>query len=108
MSLDKINIIYDHEGYLKKIDEWNENIAINLAKKENIFMTEQHWNIVYLLRSFYLKYNISPTMRMLSKIISDKYGKEKASSLYLFKLFPKGILNQATKISGIPKPNKCL
>ena len=47
-------------------------------------------------------------MRMLSKAIEKKLGKDKAKSIYLFQLFPEGPAKQATKIAGLPKPAKCL
>ncbi|PPI88764.1 sulfurtransferase TusE [Candidatus Pantoea edessiphila] len=106
-SNDKI-IEYDIEGYLKNSDDWNEDLAVKIALQENISMTVEHWSIIYFIRSFYLKYNISPKMRMLAMAIANQYGKEKGNSCYLFHLFPKGIIKQATKIAGIPKPNKCL
>ncbi|PPI86848.1 TusE/DsrC/DsvC family sulfur relay protein [Candidatus Pantoea edessiphila] len=108
MKLNNKNIEFDFEGYLKNIDEWNESIAIQIAEKENILMNKERWNIVYLMRSFYLQYRISPTTRMLVRATADKYGREKGNSIYLVKLFPEGIIKQASKIAGIPKPSKCL
>ncbi|MBK4775341.1 sulfurtransferase TusE [Candidatus Pantoea edessiphila] len=108
MIIDDKIIALDNDGYLENIDEWNENIAIKIAECENIIMTIEHWNIIYLVRSFYLKYNISPTMRMLIAYINSQDQKSKSNSSYLFRLFPQGVLKQATRIAGIPKPSQCL
>ncbi|MXP51011.1 TusE/DsrC/DsvC family sulfur relay protein [Pantoea sp. SoEX] len=110
MILDDKIVELNSDGYLKNIDDWSEDIAIKIAKYENISMSIEHWHVIRLIRSFYLKYNISPTMRMLIKYIADHQDKKLQlnSSAYLFRLFPKGILKQATRIAGIPKPNQCL
>lgn len=103
-----IKIITDVNGYLINPKEWNEKIAIDLACLEDIKLIDAHWQVIYFMRSFYFKYNTSPTIRMLVKAMIQKYGKEKNNSKYLFKLFPYGPAKQATKISGLPKPVICL
>ncbi|MBZ2279355.1 MAG: TusE/DsrC/DsvC family sulfur relay protein [Buchnera aphidicola] len=98
----------DKEGYLKHQNDWNPEIAKEIAKKENIFLTDDHWVIIYFVRNFYFKFNITPSMRILIQNIQKKIKQEHNISIYLFKLFPKGPAKQASKIAGIPKPIKCL
>ncbi|BGI51182.1 MAG: sulfurtransferase TusE [Arsenophonus endosymbiont of Ceratovacuna japonica] len=98
----------DTDGYLKNSLEWHESMVFLLAKQENIILTKQHWEIIYFIREFYLEFNTSPSMRMLTKVISKKYGKNIGNSFYLYNLFPKGPAKQATKLAGLPKPIKCI
>ncbi|VFP87937.1 TusE/DsrC/DsvC family sulfur relay protein [Candidatus Erwinia haradaeae] len=98
----------DKEGYLVISVNWTEDFAKKIAKEEGINLNLDHWEIIYLIRNFYLEFNISPTVHMLVKVIKKRYGEEKGNSRYLFRLFPKGPVKQATKIAGLPKPNKCL
>ncbi|MCW5197531.1 TusE/DsrC/DsvC family sulfur relay protein [Buchnera aphidicola] len=91
----------------KKKNEWNEKYAINIAKNAGIKMTLKHWKIIYFARNFYLKFNISPPIRILLQAINKK-SKKKINSLSLIKLFPNNPSIQISKISGIPNPNKCL
>ncbi|MXP56145.1 TusE/DsrC/DsvC family sulfur relay protein [Pantoea sp. Mhis] len=107
ISIDE-NIKTDPEGYLKNSANWNIIWAKATAKQEELIMNEEHWEIVYFIRSFYKKYNIVPTMRFLVKAMIKEYGKVKGNSHYLFYLFPKGPIKQATKIAGLPKSVKCL
>ncbi|UAJ64799.1 TusE/DsrC/DsvC family sulfur relay protein [Candidatus Schneideria nysicola] len=97
----------DSDGYLINLHDWNESIAIEFAKIENIHLTTEHWEIIYHLRDFYINFNFSPSNRILIKSIKKKYGEEKGNNRYLFKLFPKGIIKQAIKIAGLPKPIHC-
>ncbi|WP_087025526.1 TusE/DsrC/DsvC family sulfur relay protein [Thaumasiovibrio subtropicus] len=98
----------DKQGYLLDINDWQEEMVPLLALEEGIELTEAHWEVVHFVREFYVEFNTSPAIRMLVKAMAKKYGEEKGSSKYLFKLFPKGPAKQATKLAGLPKPAKCL
>ncbi|WP_157988773.1 TusE/DsrC/DsvC family sulfur relay protein [Candidatus Erwinia haradaeae] len=98
----------DSHGYLMFFENWNEDVAKVLAKEEDIKLSLEHWEVVYIVRNFYLEFNFSPTIRMLVKVIEQKHGKKCGNSRYLFRLFPKGPAKQATKIAGLPKPVQCL
>ena len=101
-------IATDTQGYLLHLDDWNEDVAQQIAAIEGIPLSEAHWEVVLFVRAFYQEYKTSPAIRSLVKAMEQKYGPEKGSSRYLFRLFPKGPAKQATKIAGLPKPAKCL
>ena len=92
----------DAQGYLKHLDEWSEDLARVIAAQEAIEMSEAHWEVVHFVRAFYVEYKTSPAIRALVKAMEQKYGVEKGSSRYLYKLFPKGPAKQATKIACFP------
>lgn len=98
----------DESGYLKNSHDWSVELAIKIAEKEQINLTAEHWEIITLVRDFYVEYNTSPAIRMLVKAMAQKFGEEKGNSRYLQRLFPDGPAKQATKIAGLPKPAKCL
>lgn len=98
----------DNEGYLLNSSDWNPDIALEIAQQESIILSEEHWQVINLVRDFYQQFNTSPAIRMLVKAMAHAYGPEKGNSRYLFRLFPEGPAKQATKIAGLPKPAKCL
>ncbi|EPE37604.1 sulfurtransferase [Candidatus Photodesmus katoptron] len=98
----------DLEGFLLDYKQWDIGMVIILAKEENIELTDEHMEVIYFIREFYKKFNISPTMRILVKAIEKVHGKTKGNSKYLFKLFKKGPAQQAAKLAGLPKPSRCL
>lgn len=104
----EILINFDTEGFLQNPDDWNEILAIQIAKKENITLNSEHWELIKYTRDFYFKFNILPSIRLLVNIISKKYGKIKGNSRYLLKLFPGGPATQVMKIAGLPNNLKCL
>jgi tRNA 2-thiouridine synthesizing protein E len=98
----------DEEGYLVNLSDWSEDVANEIAKAENVEMTQNHWEVVNFLREYYNEYQIAPAVRVLTKAIGKKLGPEKGNSKYLYELFPYGPAKQACKIAGLPKPTGCV
>lgn len=98
----------DAEGFLLNLDDWSPEVAAELAQQEGIQLTDQHWEILRLLRQFYQEFDISPAMRPLSKYIKTHLGSDKAASIYLLTLFPGSPAKVAAKIAGLPRPENCL
>jgi tRNA 2-thiouridine synthesizing protein E len=98
----------DEEGYLSNRDDWSQDVAEAIAKAENLDMSENHWEVVNFLREYYEEYQIAPAVRVLTKAIGKKLGKDKGNSKYLYELFPYGPAKQACKIAGLPKPTGCV
>ena len=98
----------DEEGYLSNRDDWSQDVAEAIAKAENLDMSENHWEVVNFLREYYEEYQIAPAVRVLTKAIGKKLGKDKGNSKYLYELFPYGPGKQACKYAGLPKPTGCV
>jgi TusE/DsrC/DsvC family sulfur relay protein len=92
----------DAEGFLQKPEQWNENIAAEIARENGVpELTERHWKVVRYMRDRYLETGSAPSIRSL--------GKESGVEIKeLYKLFPKGPAKLAAKIGGIPKPKGCI
>lgn len=102
------DIAFDKEGFLKHLEQWNEEVAQTIALQEEITLTAAHWEIIRLLREFYQEFELSPAMRPLVNYVRKKLGDEKGKSVYLLKLFPGSPAKLASKIAGLPKPDNCL
>ncbi len=98
----------NEEGYITDISLWSPALATLIAESENIEMDDDHWEVVNFLRNYYQEYQIAPAVRVLTKAIKKTLGPDKASSLYLYKLFPYGPAKQACKIAGLPSPTGCI
>ena len=97
----------DKEGFLTSYRDWQPEIAPELAATEDIELTDAHWEIIYLVRDYYQRFNVSPTTRVLVKIVGEQLGSEKGKSIYLMKLFSAKSAKLVAKIAGLPKPNNC-
>jgi len=98
----------DEEGYLANLNDWTPEIAVELAEDEKLPLTDDHWEIINMLREYYEEYQIAPAVRVLTKAVGKRLGKEKGNSKYLYELFPYGPGKQACKIAGLPKPTGCI
>ena len=97
----------DKEGFLNNYQDWTPQVAPELAAAEGIHLTDAHWEIIDLVRSYYQTYHVSPTTRVLAKIVKDQLGSEKGKSIYLMGLFSAKSAKLVAKIAGLPKPNNC-
>ena len=92
----------DAEGFLADVNQWNEQVAEQIARENGIpELTDRHWLVVRFMRDRYLATGTAPTIRAL--------GKESGVPVKeLYQLFPKGPAKLAARIGGIPKPRGCI
>jgi len=102
------SIELDEEGYLTNLGDWSEDAAKILAGQDEMELTENHWEVIHFLRDYYDEYQIAPAVRVLTKAIGKKLGKDKGNSKYLYELFPYGPAKQACRFAGLPKPTGCI
>ena len=98
----------DEEGYLANLSEWTPELATAMAAADGAELTDAHWEVINFLREYYDEYQIAPAVRVLTKAIGKKLGKDKGNSKYLYELFPYGPAKQACKYAGLPKPTGCV
>ena len=98
----------DEEGYLADLSQWDEHIAKAMAEADGAELTDNHWEVINFLREYYEEYQIAPAVRVLTKAIGKKLGKDKGNSKYQYELFPYGPAKQACKYAGLPKPTGCV
>ncbi|MBI4826707.1 MAG: TusE/DsrC/DsvC family sulfur relay protein [Nitrospirae bacterium] len=98
----------DDDGYLIDWQEWTEGVATNMAKEDGLELTEAHWEVIRFLREYFEKFQIAPMIKILTKELAKKYGKEKGNTKYLYELYPAGPAKQACRYAGLPKPTGCV
>lgn len=98
----------DEEGYLVDLNSWTPEVALALANAEDMELSNDHWEIINFLREYYEEYQIAPAVRVLTKSVGKRLGKEKGNSKFLYSLFPYGPGKQACKYAGLPKPTGCV
>jgi tRNA 2-thiouridine synthesizing protein E len=92
----------DEDGFIQEPEKWNKEVAEDLAVAEEASpMGEEHWKLVNYLRDYYLKYEIAPPIRMLTKQTGLDLKK-------IYQLFPGGPAKGACKVAGLPKPTGCV
>ena len=92
----------DADGHLANIADWDENLALEIAKLEGINeLTQKHWTIINFMRAAFKEKGDAPSIRRLTK-------ESGVSTKELYELFPGGPAKKAAKIAGLPKPKGCI
>jgi len=92
----------DDEGFLTEYDEWNEDLAKELAANIGIpELNEDHWKVINFLRSDFKEQGETATLRRVSAV-----GGIPTKSL--FQLFPKKPARKMSYVAGLPKPAGCI
>lgn len=88
------------DGYLVDLNQWNREVASEIAQEEGITLTDEHWKVLEYLQNQHKK-DVSLTIRNVGKSgVVDIKG--------FYALFPEGPLKKASRIAGIPKPVSCI
>ena len=102
MNLTGKAIPLDADGHLANRNDWNEDMACELAAQEGIpELTPQHWAVINFMRKVFDKEGDAPSIRRLTK-------ESGVDTKTLYQLFPKGPAKRAAKIAGLPKPKGCI
>ena len=93
----------NEEGFMANPEEWNEEIALVLAKEEEGLndLTEDHWSVIRYIRVYYLEKSLAPMVRKICKTTGFPLK-------HIFELFPSGPAKGACKLAGLPKPDGCV
>jgi len=93
---------FDADGHLANHRDWNETIALELSKEEEIdILTDRHWAVINYIRSQFDALGEAPSIRKLTK-------ESGVDTKELYALFPKGPAKKAARIAGLPKPKGCI
>ena len=98
----------DSRGYLLDAADWDEALAEAMASADGLVLTENHWQVLRLLRDYHRHHGHSPGMRHLVKAVAEILGQERADSRVLYRLFPQGPAKQAARYAGLPRPTSCI
>lgn len=98
----------DNEGYLLDPTDWSEDVAQELARRENLALSEERWAVVRFVRDWFETRQAVPEARHALKAMQTALGRDKATRKYLYQLFPYGYGQQACKIAGMRKPLKLM
>ena len=91
----------NEQGFLLDPKVWSDEIGTELARGDELDLSDEHWLVIHFIRSYYLEFGIAPSVRKLclrTGVSGDR----------LYKLFPNGPAKSACKIAGLPNADGCL
>ncbi len=91
----------DEEGFMTEYDEWNPEVASQLASNIAVELTDRHMEVIDFLREDFKAQGETATLRRVTTV-GGIPTKE------LFQLFPKKPAKKMAYIAGLPKPKGCV
>ncbi|QSA98527.1 TusE/DsrC/DsvC family sulfur relay protein [Methylococcus sp. EFPC2] len=108
IEVDGVEVPTTDSGFLRDHRDWTPRIAEELARREGIVLSADHWEIVHFIRQYFELYQHLPNARMFVKAVQKTLGETKGNSRYLHRLFPGSAVKFACLIAGLPKPPGCI
>ncbi|MCG6867175.1 MAG: TusE/DsrC/DsvC family sulfur relay protein [Gammaproteobacteria bacterium] len=98
----------DEEGYFIDTGDWHPGLIGPLAVEVGLELSPERLDIVHYVRSYFERDQRVPEARTVLKHMAHRWGKEKGTRRYLYRLFPGGYAQQACKMAGMRKPLKLM
>jgi tRNA 2-thiouridine synthesizing protein E len=95
-----VSVDVNEEGYFTNPSQWTPQIAAEIAKEENLELTEKHLEVLNFIREKQAKGETLTIRSVGNSGITDIKG--------FYSLFPGAPMKKAAKIAGIPKPASCV
>ncbi len=95
-----INVEVTEEGYLTNPSQWTREIAKEIAKEENLELTDKHFAVLEFIRDRQIKGENLTIRSVGNSGLTDIKG--------FYQLFPGAPMKKAARIAGIPKPASCV
>ena len=84
------------------LSDWSEDFVRELARQEELELTDEHWEVIRFLRSYHDDKGTQATVRDMIKHFRIVWGKERGSNRYLHDIFPRGgPQKQGNRLAGI-------
>jgi tRNA 2-thiouridine synthesizing protein E len=91
----------NEEGYLVNPNDWNEDIAHEIASELDVTLDDLAWKAINFARVEFETNGEPPTLRRITKS-----GGVPTKDIY--RIFPKGPASKIAKIAGLGKPTGCI
>lgn len=93
----------DPESHLLDLEHWSPLVAHQRAAEDGIALTEEHFAVIYCLRERFRVRGPAASARELMRELDREFAAE-GGRRYLYDLFPRGPIVQASRIAALPLP----
>lgn len=94
----------DSEGYLLHLDDWTEDFVRAQARSEDLDLTDEHWQLITYLRSYYAEHGVQAQVRAMLRHFDAVWGPARGNNHTLHDLFPRGgPQKQGNRLAGLMK-----
>jgi len=102
VQTDGRDVVTDGEGYLVNPSHWSEDFARASADADGLDLTVEHWEVIRFLRAEYARHGRQASVRDMIRHFRENWGRDRGSSRYLHRLFPRGgPQKQGNRLAGL-------
>jgi len=98
----------DEQGFLRDLDDWNEDFARALAQRDGVELYVDHWELIWYFRDYYEETQSLPTMHRMVMELGGRPGAHfrdrKTYEKHIYRLFPADPVREVCKLAGLPMP----
>ncbi len=91
----------DPDGYLFELEHWSPQVANQLAARESLALTDEHWEVIYHLREHYGVHGNTENARVILHELEERFSPVMGRGR-LYRLFPEGPVSQGSRLAGLP------
>ena len=92
----------DSEGYLRNLDDWSEDFVRAQAQAEGLALTDEHWQLIRFLRTYYAEHGVQAQVRVMIQHFSKAWGPARGNNHVLHEIFPRGgPQKQGNRLAGL-------
>lgn len=95
-----VTVDVNEEGYFTNPSQWTKEIAKEIAKEDNLELTDKHFEVLVFIREKFAKGETITIRSVGTSGITDIKG--------FYTLFPGAPMKKAARMAGIPKPASCV
>jgi len=104
LLVDGKEVLTDQEGYILNMDAWSEGFARAQAEQEKLVLTDEHWDVIHFIRTYYEEHNVQAQVRDMIRHFREAWGPERGNNHHLHEIFPMGgPQKQGNRLAGIRK-----
>ena len=93
----------NQKGYLLSFQDWDENVAEEMANHDGLELSDSHWTAIRFVREFYQMYEVPPSPHILIKHVGEQIREWGCSRKDLEKIFPMGGCKHVCRLAGLPE-----
>lgn len=108
ITINEKTVITDPEGYLDNPEDWSPELATELADRDGLVLTDDHWIVINYAREYFNDHGTAPNLRFFQKGLKEEHGDPWGDKKFLFDLFPLSPNKQANRYAGNKKPTGCV
>ncbi len=85
-------------------EDWTPSVAYTVAEKETLKLSDDHWEVLRALQSYYAHHSESTPHLAELKQALEKMFERQGGGKYLQELFPGGPVAQGCRLAGLKAP----